>query len=578
MTGKELDKLKEKQTSLREVPAPDVGTSAKPAGVDTDAPSSAAPEDSASKGPPASNEPDSRTDEPMPELDDCYEVVSVVGKGGMGSVYKVYQRAIDKTLAIKILQPTLAADPVALKRFEQEVDSASKLSHSNLAAVYGHGKTKSGAPYLVMDYLDGESLSSFLKRVGTVDPKRALAIFTQIASALAHAHENSVIHRDIKPTNVIITTTGDGADKAHIVDFGIAKVMPTANRETHDLTETGEVFGSPHYMSPEQCLGFMLDERSDIYSFGCLMYEVLTGDPPFGGANPIQVVVKHINEEAPQFADEFKGDAVRVRLEHVVMKCLEKDKSQRYQSVDALIKDLNLIAAGKAPPKYVRQKEPKKELTRRGTIGIVVAAILALIYFCVLSGMSGNSAIIGQAFGWIATLLLAGGAYSFIMALLEKIRKIRSGKNFENEWWQTLLMGSLASACLTIYPTALAATLAMTFTWWRVTPPGWVEFVVGYSVIAHGISVSIAAIAGLGCLIFRQKSRGTLPRIGIEFIAVTLTIFVMAFYVVPDGTASIAYTISRGIKRYSPPLSSGLKQLGDLFGKKQSSAGSPGHK
>lgn len=572
MSGKEPEKLKEKPTSLKEVAdhdaqrdesAPEHAEALKTETSMTASSPLLSAEASTTEAQPDHSK--SKADEPMPQLDDCYEIIAVVGKGGMGSVYKVYQKGIDRTLAIKILQPSLAADPVALKRFEQEVDSASKLSHPNLAAVYGHGKTKSGAPYLVMDYLDGESLSSFLKRIGTVDPKRALAIFAQIASALAHAHENSVIHRDIKPTNIIITVTADGVDKAHIVDFGIAKVMPTANRETHDLTETGEVFGSPHYMSPEQCLGFMLDERSDVYSFGCLMYEVLTGEPPFGGANPIQVVVKHINEEAPQFADEFRRDTTAIRLEDVVMKCLEKDKSQRYQSVNELIKDLNLIAAGKSPPKYVRQKEPKKELTKRGTIGLVVGVIIAIFYFSVIGGMSGNGLIIGQILAWVAVLLLAGGAYSFIMAFLEKVRKIRAGKNHENEWWQALLMGALSSACLTIYPTVLAAAVSVTTHW---IPPPWAEQYVGYTIIAHGISVTIAAVAALGCLLFRnKKTRGTVPRIAVEFIALSASIFITAFYVVPDGTASVAYTLSQGLTRYSTPIGTAMLQLAAYLGK-----------
>lgn len=571
MTTKEPDKLKEKQTSLKEVSDQERQNDDSAAGSTT--PDSAAGSDASDSA--ASNSATSSTastteaqpdqsepaaDDPRPELDECYEILAVVGKGGMGSVYKVYQKGIDKILAIKILQPSLTSDLVALKRFEQEVDSASKLSHSNLAAVYGHGKTKNGAPYLVMDYLDGESLSSFLKRIGTLDPKRALAIFTQIASALAHAHENSVIHRDIKPTNIIITSTTNGAEKAHIVDFGIAKVMPTANRETHDLTETGEVFGSPHYMSPEQCLGFMLDERSDIYSLGCLMYEVLTGEPPFGGANPIQVVVKHINEEAPPFPDELKSDTVRSRLEDVVVKCLEKDKSQRYQSVNDLIKDLNLIAAGKAPPRHVRQREPKKELTRRGTIGLVVGGVIALVYILMLTGMSGNVVLIGQMLVWVVTFLLACGAYSFIMAVLEKIRKIRAGKNSENEWWQALLMGSLASTCLTIYPTAFATAIALSLQW-RGSTPEWVGVVIGHSIIAHGISVAIAAVAAIGCLIFRKKARGTLPRIGVEFVALSATLFVTAFYVVPDGTALVLKYISKGVSQISKPISSGLGQL-----------------
>ncbi|MEZ4534078.1 MAG: serine/threonine-protein kinase [Cyanobacteriota/Melainabacteria group bacterium] len=192
----------------------------------------------------------------VPELPYGYELIEKLGEGGMGRVYRVRDLALDKEFAIKILQQDLSKDASALKRFNQEIDAAAALSHANLISIYKHGTTDNGEPYLVMDYLKGPSLAELIEK-GTdfaANADRLLDIFIQICEALAHAHENGVIHRDIKPSNIIITKSADGKDLVKIVDFGIARVIEASNRETHNLTQTGEVFGSPHYMSPEQCL------------------------------------------------------------------------------------------------------------------------------------------------------------------------------------------------------------------------------------------------------------------------------------------------------------------------------------
>src|SRR5581483_10202154 len=159
----------------------------------------------------------------LPNLPDRYEVLEQIGHGGMGSVYKVYDKAVEKVMAIKVLQPELTKDAAALKRFEQEAESASELNHSNLVSVYGHGTSLDGAPYIVMDFIDGPGLAAILKKEHHLEPKRALDIFIKICEGLIYAHDRNVIHRDIKPTNIIMTRTADGADSAHIVDFGIAK-------------------------------------------------------------------------------------------------------------------------------------------------------------------------------------------------------------------------------------------------------------------------------------------------------------------------------------------------------------------
>ncbi len=244
---------------------------------------------------------DEKTAPPAPpDFGSRYEVLSLIEHGGMGSVYKVRDLHLDAVFAIKTLNNKLIKDQVAQKRFEKEVEAATRLSHPSLVTVYGHGITSLGTPYMVMDYVEGQSLDEIIKDIGALEPDRACNILLQIAEGLQFAHSQGIVHRDIKPTNVLITK-GETFETAKLVDFGIAMVLPSESRETRDLTQTGEVFGSPHYMSPEQCLGFMIDNRSDVYAFGCMMYETLTGRPTFSGSTPVQLIIDHINTDPKPF-------------------------------------------------------------------------------------------------------------------------------------------------------------------------------------------------------------------------------------------------------------------------------------
>lgn len=396
----------------------------------------------------------------LPDLGPNYEALEVLGHGGMGAVYKVRDRVSGATFAVKLLQKGLTEDPVALKRFEQEVSSASKLTHPNLVSVYGHGKTPAGAPYLVMDFLDGYSLSDVLEKEGRLEPKRALDIFVQIAEALKHAHDKGVIHRDVKPTNVILTRTESGAEVVRIVDFGIAKVLPATSRETRDLTQTGEVFGSPHYMSPEQCLGFMLDQRSDIYSFGCLMYEVITGEPPFGGSNPIQLVVKHINESPPDFQKELKTNRQIKLLETVILKCLDKEQNERFQTVDELKRDLECIRDDRPIAKYVN-KRAKPTLTKQQLIGAVGLSFLIFYY-----AGTASSAVAPQSttmvMGGLLTLVAAAGTYIFLKAGIARLASAYRRRETPGRWWTAIILTSIGMGALSLLPWTVRLGLYMT--------------------------------------------------------------------------------------------------------------------
>ncbi|MCA9804434.1 MAG: serine/threonine protein kinase, partial [Cyanobacteria bacterium HKST-UBA02] len=183
---------------------------------------------------------------------DRFETLSLLGEGGMGRVFEVRDRELDSHFAVKVLDDSLTKDRTALARFVQEVKSISKLNHPNIIGVYENGTTNSGAPYLVMDRLEGKTLGQSVKNDGPFEANRAIDIFLQIAEALEHAHRTGIIHRDVKPSNVMLCRSESGLETVKVLDFGIAKVMPMADTAA-TLTQTGEVFGSPMYMSPEQC-------------------------------------------------------------------------------------------------------------------------------------------------------------------------------------------------------------------------------------------------------------------------------------------------------------------------------------
>jgi serine/threonine protein kinase/tetratricopeptide (TPR) repeat protein len=267
-------------------------------------------------------------------LDKKYEMLSRVGEGGMSVVYKARHRYMDRIVAVKLLNNQLVGDPIAVQRFAQESKAASSLTHQNIVAVHDFGFTDAGQAYFVMDYIDGESLADVLDRERRLPLDRAVNIFVQICDGLQEAHRAGLIHRDLKPSNVVLLQGESGLPQVKIVDFGLAKFLP---RDDDDkprlrLTQTGEVYGSPIYMSPEQCQGLQLDARSDIYSLGCLMYETLAGLPPFDGDNFVAVAVKHINSAPPAMNEVEPTAMVPDAVSEVVMKCLLKEPENRFQS------------------------------------------------------------------------------------------------------------------------------------------------------------------------------------------------------------------------------------------------------
>lgn len=285
----------------------------------------------------------------FPDLGERFQIHALIGEGAMGSVYKATDLELDKIVAVKLLKPELARDSVAVKRFEQEVEAASKLNNANLVSIYCHGQTTEQLPYLSMDYIEGGNLSDYIKKHGKLREKTALDLAIQICEALDHAHSNRIIHRDLKPSNILIKRSEDGLEQFKVADFGIAKVITGTAGETGALTGTGDILGSPLYMSPEQCQGEELDERSDIYSLACMLVEVLTGKPPYEGANSVKIILAHLNEPVEKVAKNLTASGISRTFSDVIIACLNKSKDGRYKNIKDLAQDLRLIK-GKAQP------------------------------------------------------------------------------------------------------------------------------------------------------------------------------------------------------------------------------------
>jgi serine/threonine-protein kinase len=288
-----------------------------------------------------------------------YQLLDLIGQGGMGVVYRVKHLILEKQFALKLLAPNQINNQ-NWRRFELEGRSLAKLNHTNIVSISNMG-IDNGCPYFVMDLLTGISLAEQIKNSGPLSEKENLDVYLQVCAGLSCAHRNGIIHRDIKPANIMLLPSEKGM-LVKIVDFGLARLQSTSGATSQALTASGEIFGSPYYMSPEQTLGEEIDARSDIYSPGCSLFESLTGQVPFAGASAIQTLMMHQQAEAPMpsrsmpsghtFSGHVHSNGVANRkispaFDEVVARCLQKDAKLRYQSADQLAVDLQRILDGK---------------------------------------------------------------------------------------------------------------------------------------------------------------------------------------------------------------------------------------
>ncbi|MEC7526209.1 MAG: serine/threonine-protein kinase [Myxococcota bacterium] len=273
-------------------------------------------------------------------IDGRYRIEQQIGEGGMGVVYMATHTVLQKKLALKVLRGDSSKDADVVQRFMQEAQAATSIGHQNIIDISDFGRLPDGAVYFVMEYLDGLSLSDMIKRGGSIPMADAVHIIRQIASALDAAHARGIVHRDLKPDNIIVINQGGDPLFVKVLDFGVAKVGGGASK----LTKTGMVFGTPHYMSPEQAAGHSVDARTDIYALGVIMYEMFTGKVPFDADTFMGILSKHMFEP-PASPSEVKGASLGA-LESVTLRALEKNPDQRYLSMQELIADLDTVAAG----------------------------------------------------------------------------------------------------------------------------------------------------------------------------------------------------------------------------------------
>jgi serine/threonine protein kinase len=285
--------------------------------------------------------------EPGDMVAERYQIISVLGRGGFGCVYKVLQVLLKKEFALKTLNPINTSE-ITILRLHKEAQAASRLDHPNLVRAVDFGMLEDSQPYLVMDLVEGPTLSQYLKQNGKAPLRTALQLFLPLCNALAYAHQQGVVHRDLKPSNVILAADDSGQHQyvPKIVDFGIAKLQSSELSRAMTLTTTGEIFGTPLYMSPEQCMGAGVDGRSDIYALGCMLFETLTGAPPFSGSNPLEIMMQHGTGVVPSLKEASLGETFPPALERVIHRMLAKDPKDRYQDCSAVAVDLAAIDRG----------------------------------------------------------------------------------------------------------------------------------------------------------------------------------------------------------------------------------------
>lgn len=287
-----------------------------------------------------------RASRPLPvTIDGKYKLLSLLGEGGMGAVYKAHHILLDKYVALKMIR-TATLSEEAWERFVREAKAVVQLDNAHVVRVFDFGTSEGNQPYYTMEMLSGESLAERLQKRGALTVDETLAIVDQIAQGLVSAHKRGIVHRDLKPANIFIETSGRN-ELIKIVDFGLAKLLGQRGFDDQRLTATGTVFGSPLYMSPEQSVGDAVDERSDIYSLGCTVFEMLTGKPPFIGPNAFATIYMHQSQEAPSLNENSGGLEFPQWLDDMVAAMLIKDTAERTHSAREII---DTIARGKTKP------------------------------------------------------------------------------------------------------------------------------------------------------------------------------------------------------------------------------------
>lgn len=313
-------------------------------------------------------------------LTERYEIVGAVSSGGWGTVFKAKDRNLPRFVALKVLHEHLVYDEVHMKRFQQEAEALTQLRSPYTCIVYDYGLLNDQRPYLAMEFVDGISLDTLIAKKGTMPLDQALPLMQQICDGLLSAHRLGIVHRDIKPANIMLIKHEDGSQQVKIVDFGLAKLGGAADNA--GLTKTGDTMGTPHYMSPEQCLGQVLDVRADIYSLGCVFYEMLTGEKPLQGDSSFEVMTKQVNMQV----NFTKDSHLPTWVQTLILNMVAKNRDDRFASLTEVLDALN-------NPKAVKLR--KRHAAKNGwwQKAAVAAAMIVVTGFAIRGGITVGTKI-----------------------------------------------------------------------------------------------------------------------------------------------------------------------------------------
>ena len=328
--------------------------------------------------------------QPGQQVGGRYQVIARLGKGGMGVVYRVKQIFINKEFALKTIDKHCMSD-TAIRRFQHEARAGFAVDHPNIIAVNDFGVLDDQTPFLVMEIVNGETLGERLKRTRCLTVEEAIPIFAQVCFGLAYAHKCGVVHRDIKPNNIMLLKglSPDAEGSVKIVDFGIAKFTEHEGGEIQALTRTGEIFGSPSYMSPEQCSGVRVDHRADIYSLGCVLFEALTGTPPFMGDNALSTMMRHQSEPPPTLKQATLGAEFPKVLEEIVAKMLAKSPDSRYTSLAIVAHDLGTLRHSEGISPFVLSVPQREATISMGRTSFYALTVGIAVLSAAIAGVSG---------------------------------------------------------------------------------------------------------------------------------------------------------------------------------------------